>query len=425
MNILLDYFFPIVSIEPTPAASTRFLKQVCVVGLPKDGGVTAGVITECTTNTQIAAKFGATAAGEAAQLLAAGMSRVFVLPVNDLDLADALEGHESDFFTLLISSDFGDDDVGSVTTPAVKASLKIQDITYTAKSSGTGGNSTTINYNTGGTAGSEVVSVVGQAISVAMQDGVSTADNIRDAIENSVAAAALVDLTVDSGDENDVQAVFGAAQALVNGAAAIVSGDLDLGEFEGVTGISSDDDTFLAEQAAIANRCAFHVDSSNGAKNMFYAFGKILSNALNWRNQQYVSMPYADDVETLGSAETLFDDKISFVISDDEFGERLALFACGGKAIVAPYIKKNLMIDLQSAALSYISGNQPAYTKKQAALLEDELEKVVRGYVEDESIEAGTVEILLEQDNFVASGNFNIAEPKALWRIFGEMRQTL
>jgi hypothetical protein len=82
-------------------------------------------------------------------------------------------------------------------------------------------------------------------------------------------------------------------------------------------------------------------------------------------------------------------------------------------------------LDFQSAALSYISGNQPAYTKKQAALLEDELQKVVKSYVEREWIEAGVVEVSLVNDNFVASADINIAEPKALWRIFGEMRQTL
>ncbi len=158
---------------------------------------------------------------------------------------------------------------------------------------------------------------------------------------------------------------------------------------------------------------------------MFYAFGALLSNALNWRNQQYITMPVADDVDTLGDANALFDDKISFVISDDEFGDRLGLFAQGHRAIVEPYIKRNLELDFQSAALSYISGNQPAYTKTQAALLEDELKKVIQLYIDREWIEAGTVSIILDQGNFVASGEINISEPKALWRVFAEMRQTL
>ncbi len=352
------------------------------------------------------------------------MTRVYVLPLDDLaDAADAIDGHEQDFFTVLISSDFSDSDISS-SSGGVKASKKIQDITYSAKTIGTAGNSITINYNSGGTAGAEVVGVAGSAITVTMQDGVSTADNIRDAVENSVSAMLLVELTVDSGDENDVQAVFGAAVNLENGAAAS-SIDLDLAAFDGVVGVSSDDDSFLEDQAAIANRCAFHVDSANGAKSLFYAFGSLLSNALNWRNQQYISMPVADDVETLGDAEALFDARISFVISDDEYSNRLAFFVAGGKAITAPYIKRNLQVDMQSAALSYISANQPGYTKVQAALIEDELQKVIAQFIDDDWLEAGTVEVTLEEDNFVASGEINIAEPKALWRIFGEMRATL
>lgn len=311
MKILLDYFFPISSIEPTPAASTAFLKQVLAVVKPT-GAAVEDTITLCTTTTAVDA-FSNTNV-EVDQLFAAGMNRVFVVAVDALaGLGDILAGHESDFYTILITSDFSDSEMNAA----------------------------------------------------------------------------------------------------------------DFGAFTGVIGMASTVDATNATRAAIANRVAFHSTTANKAKNMFYAFGKLLSNALAWRNQQYVTVPLADDVATLGAANTLFDDKVSFVISDDEFGERLALFAVGGKAIVAPYIKKNLEIDLQSSALSYVSGNQPAYSMKQAALLEDELKKVVQGYVEREEIENGTVEVRLEEENFVASGYMNISEPKALWRIFGEMRQTL
>jgi len=309
MNILLDYFFPITAISPTPQASTAYLKQVCIIVSPK-GAVPTGVATLCTSMIQVAALTDNT---EAQQLFDAGMSRVYVMPSDDLDLADALADYGSDFFTVLISSDFVDADVTAMT----------------------------------------------------------------------------------------------------------------LGAFKGVVGVSSDSDVFLAVQSVIENRAAFHTTTGNKAKNMFYAFGKLLSNSLNWTNQQYITMPFADDVATLGDANTLFDDKISFVLNDSEFGKRLGLFAAGSKAIVQPYITRNLEIDIQSKALSYISGNQPNYTKKQAALLEDELQKVIESYIQKEWIEAGVVEVKLEQENFVASGYINISEPKALWRIFGEIRQTL
>jgi len=312
MNILLDYFFPITSISPTPAASTAFLKQVCFVG--KAASPTATTPTLATSSAAAQALVdSATAKAEIAQLFSGGLARCYILNSEDLDIADAIEGQESDFFTIIVSSDYSD--------------------------------------------------------------------------ANITAA--------------------------------------DFGEFKGVVAVQSTDDAFLAVQAVIANRCAFHSTASNDAKNMCFAFGKLLSNSLNWLNQQYITMPLADDVATLGEANALFDDKISFVISDDEFSNRLALLAAGGKAIVAPYIERNLELDLQSKALQYVSGNMPGYTKTHAALLEDELSKVVDSYIERQWIEAGVVEVKLEEDNFVASGYINIREPRALWRVFGEMRQTL
>jgi hypothetical protein len=309
MKILLDYFFPITSIDPTPAASTAFLKQVCIVVAPKVA-VPTGVATLCTSMTAVGLL---TDNVEAQQLFDAGKSRVWVLPMSSLALATPLATYGANFFTVLISSDFSDANVTAMT----------------------------------------------------------------------------------------------------------------LGTFTGVVGVSSADDAFLAVQAAIANRAPFHTTTTNDAKNMFYAFGKLLANELAWRNQQYIPMPLADDVDTLGEAEALFEDRVNFVISDDEFGNRLGLFCAGGKAIVAPYIKKNLEIDMQSAALSYVSGNQPAYTLKEAALVQDELQKVIQGYIDEQQLESGVVEVSLVEDNFVASAEMNISEPKALWRIVGELRQTL
>jgi len=198
----------------------------------------------------------------------------------------------------------------------------------------------------------------------------------------------------------------------------------DFGTFGGVIGRSSTTQSWAKTFATAPKRAAFYEAGSN-AKNMIYAFGKLLSNALAWRNQQYVTMPESDAVVALGTANSLFDDKVSFVLDDAQYGSRLGLFAAGGKAIAAPYIEKDLEIQIQSAALSYISGNQPAYDLKNAGLLEDELQKVVDSFVDAGYIQDGKIEIKLEQDNFVASGYINIAEPKALWRVFGEMKQTL
>lgn len=200
----------------------------------------------------------------------------------------------------------------------------------------------------------------------------------------------------------------------------------DFGDFEGVVGVASTDNaTFLPAQAAIENRCAFFMDSTTKAKNMFYAFGKLLSNASQWKSQQYVSMPLSNGVTTLGAAQALFDDRISFVMDDSEYGHRLSFFGAGGHAIVEPYIKQNVAVDMQSKALTYLSANQPAYTKTQASLLEDELRHVIDDYENDGVIEkGGTVEVELGDDAFVATADISIPEPSSLWIIQGTLTET-
>lgn len=425
-KILLDYVFPIAVVATVPAASTAFLKQVCVVAKPKAGQESnVGTIYTCTTMTQVAARTDNT---NAQQLFDAGMTKVYVLLADDLDLATFLETGGDQFWTILISDDFGDDDIAGEggAVAAVKATIKIQDITYEADTAGTGGNSIRVRYLDTNTGGAASASASGNDISVSIEAGVTTAAAIKAAIEESVACAALVNATVDSGDESDPQAAVGYT-SLAGGVAAVAGDIIEVGDFDGVVAVSSSDQSVASGFGAAENRCAFFTDDTNKAKNMFYAFGKFLSNLLNWSDQQYITMPFNDGVETLGDANSLFDDRVCFVINDDEFGNRLALFVAGGKAIAAPYIGKNLRLDMQSRTLSWIAANQPKYTLVNAALLEQRLqEDVINLYVIDRQwIEAGTINVALLEDNFVASGEIDIAEPKALWRMFGEMRSTL
>lgn len=430
-KILLDYVFPISVIESIAQASTAFLKQVAVVCKPKSGDeASVGQLSEHTSMTSVNAKIDdAGVRAEIQQLFNAGMSKVYILTSADLDLATYLTTHAGKFFTLLISSDFADEDIGTVVTEAVAASRKIEDITYTAKTPGTDGNSITINYDSGGTSpiSDSDVTVVGSAITVAIEDGVSTAQEIVDAIEAKTEADALVSCAIDSGDETDPQAVFGAALALQNGADAVEDeGDgIAKGTYDGVIGVATTDADLAQAQGVISKRSAWFKKSANDGKNMFFAFGKLLSNLVNWKNQQYIEMPFNDDVDELGEAVSLFDDKVSFVINDDEFGNRLALFVAGGKAIVAPYILKNLRIDMQSRALQWIALNQPQYTIKEATLLETRIqEDVINAYVERGWIESGEIAITLQQQNFVASGEIEVPTPKALWRVVNEMTET-
>lgn len=83
-----------------------------------------------------------------------------------------------------------------VTGTDVSATLVIQDLTYTSELFGVLGNAVTVAYTTGGTAGAEVVTVVGNAISVQIQSGVSTATQVRTALLASAPAMALVSVTV-------------------------------------------------------------------------------------------------------------------------------------------------------------------------------------------------------------------------------------
>lgn len=437
MKILLDYIFPITSIEPTAAASTAFLKQVCVVASPKDGGVTTGVITLCTSMTAVNLLIGTSAAAEVQQLFNGGLSRVYILPMDDLDLAAALEGHESDFFTILISSDFTDT---QITSAQAYATATVS--SYANLVSGTDDTVTVGGYAFVAQAGAATLGELtfqaatsNDATAASLAAQINGHATLGDLVVATVAGAVVTITAQEAGwDGNDIGLTYTDGDAnvgitLAHTSSNKLSGGAGLfpGAFEGVIGVSSTDDAYLALQAAIANRAAFHTTSGNKGKNMFYAFGKMLSNSLNWSSQQFISMPLADDVATLGDAEALYDDRISFVISDDEFSNRLAFFVAGGKAITAPYIKRNLQVDLQSTALTYISGNQPGYTRTHAALLEDELQKVIDSYINapKQWLEAGEIEVDLVASNFVASGEINISEPKALWRITGEMRQTL
>jgi hypothetical protein len=435
MKILLDYVFPISVITPTAEASTAFLKQACVVAKPKAGQEgNVGEIYECTTMAEVAARTDNT---NAQQLFNAGMSKVYILLSSDLQLEDYLaEGAASDFYTLLISDDFTDANMTDASaTGLITISSYANLVSGTDDAITVGG--VVFTAQTG-------AATLGAGTFQAATSNAATAASLAAQINGHATAGALVTATVDDDEVlltandsgfggNDITLTYtdndtnvGATLSGLSAGKLTGGTGLSKGTFDGVTGYSSDDEDFCATQAAIENRACFFTSTTNKAKNMMYAFGKLLSNSANWRNQQYIQMPVNDDVGTLGAANSLFDDKVSFVLADDEFGNRLGLFAAGSKAIVAPYILKNLRIDLQSTALSWISGNQPSYTLKEASLLENRLQEDVinADYIDRKLIESGTVSISLVQSNFVATGSIEVAEPKALWRVFSEMTQS-
>lgn len=117
-----------------------------------------------------------------------------------------------------------------VTPAGVKAFRVIQELTYTAVKAGTQGNSITITYTGGATAGAEVVTVLGNAISIQIEDGVSTATQVKTAYDLVAAAIALATVAI-TGTASNAQEFAGvSALALQTGA----------GEFKTVRFISEE-----------------------------------------------------------------------------------------------------------------------------------------------------------------------------------------
>lgn len=102
-----------------------------------------------------------------------------------------------------------------VTPASVKALLVVQDITYTAVKGGSQGNSITIEYADTATAGSETVTVNGDAILIGIESGVSTATQVKAAYDLSAAALLLATSAI-TGTAGNSQ-VTAAATALATG----------------------------------------------------------------------------------------------------------------------------------------------------------------------------------------------------------------
>lgn len=95
----------------------------------------------------------------------------------------------------------------SVTAYAgVASSLVVQDLTFTFNAAGDN-NAYTLEYTTGATAGSEVVTILGQAITIQIESGVSTATQIKAAADGSPMVTAIT--TTISGVGGNPQTAFG------------------------------------------------------------------------------------------------------------------------------------------------------------------------------------------------------------------------
>ena len=430
-DLLLDYAFPIDAIEALAEPSTAYLNRVCVVVKPKSGQeANVGTIYQCLSMIDVAVRTNNT---NAQQLFNAGLTQVYILLANDLDLATFLAS-ENRFFTLLPSDDFNKDDI---TANQAQGVFTVSDYTHFTQS---GIDTITIN---GVVLTAQTTAVVaGEATFQAATSNNATASSIVSQINahatlKNIVIATLVDnvITVKAKEAGSSGNLITAVYTNNGGTAGgewtgLVSGKLSggdglfLGTWNGVVGVSSDDVAFLEAQAVITKRTAFFGNATNGAKSMFFAFGKLLSSA-TWRNQQYVEMPVNDGIDTIAEALNLYNSKISFVLNSIQYGNRLALFTNNRKAIVAPYLSELFQIMMQGWGVGYIALNQPSYTILQASLLEDYLAgEADKTFVQTNLIESVSVQISLVENNFTASGSLQIAEPKALWRVNSVLTET-
>lgn len=430
-DLLLDYAFPIQAIEALAQPSTAYLNRVCVVAKPKTGQeANVGTIYQCLSMIDVAVRTNNT---NAQQLFNAGLTQVYILLANDLDLATFF-ATENRFFTTLISDDFDKDDI---TANQAQGVFTVSDYTHFTQS---GIDTITIN---GVVLTAQTGAVVaGEATFQAATSNNATASSIASQINahatlKNIVIATVVDnvITVKAKEGgsagNLITAVYTNNGGTAGGAwTGLVSGKLSggdglfLGTWNGVVGVSSDDVAFLEAQAVISKRTAFFGSSTNGAKSMFFAFGKLLSSA-TWKNQQYVEMPVNDGIDTIAEALNLYNSRISFVLNSIQYGNRLALFTNNRKAIVAPYLSELFQIMMQGWGVGYIALNQPSYTILQASLLEDYLAgEADKTFVQTNLIESVSVQISLVENNFTASGSLQIAEPKALWRVNSVLTET-
>jgi hypothetical protein len=430
-DLLLDYAFPIEANEALADPSTAYLKRVLVVAKPKTGQEgNVGTIYQCLNMAAVAAR---TDNDNAQELFDAGLTQCYVLLADDLDMVTPLENFKS-AFTLLVSDDFDKDDMilaqasGTITVTdyadlisGTDDSITLNGVTFTAQTGAVTEGEATFQAATSNDA---------TAASLAAQ--INAHDDTKDDVIATVVGAVITVKAKDSGTAgNDIGLTYtdndtnvgitlaGLTANKLSGGAGIL-----VGSWNGVIGVSESDLDFLEDQAVITKRTAFFGSDTNGATNMFSAFGQFLA-ARDWKNQQYVEMPADDEIDELGEAKNLYDLRVSFVLTSEQYGNKLAFFTNNRKAIVAPYISELFQISLQGWGVAYIAANQPAYTVKEASLLQDELkEKADKAFKDTGLIEDLTVKISLVNSNFTANGDLTMKEPKALWRVAAVLTET-
>jgi hypothetical protein len=152
-----------------------------------------------------------------------------------------------------------------------------------------------------------------------------------------------------------------------------------------------------------------------------FSFGSLLSSN-GWRNQQYIPIQPANGlpVDSLGLANSLFDDRLSFYLTDVEQGTRLSFFVNGGASITKNYVEEELKINMQSTMLQYLSGTQPFNLLVNRKQLEQVGQTIIDDYIDLGYLDPDGTNILIiteSQEAFKVFGNLTTKTSEALWRV--------
>lgn len=183
-------------------------------------------------------------------------------------------------------------------------------------------------------------------------------------------------------------------------------------------------DRAKAKAYAVKERmCAgYSQDDAKKVGILSFAFSKMLSNQVAWRDQQYAK--YSGDpiwaASDVGTADALFNDRVTFYLADDDEGTCLGFFGAGGKSITYYYIAEEIKKVMQSTAAIYISTNMPMNTMKMRMLLQNQLQAKIdsyegKNYLDDDF--DNSIEVTRSEKQFFVNGRMEIKQAEPIWRM--------
>lgn len=191
----------------------------------------------------------------------------------------------------------------------------------------------------------------------------------------------------------------------------------------GVIGAVFTDRTKAKAYAVKERQCAgYSQDNTKKVGILTFAFSKMLSNQVAWRDQQYAK--YSGDpiwaASDVGTADALFNDRVTFYLADDDEGTCLGFFGAGGKSITYYYIAEEIKKVTQSTAAVYISTNMPMNTLKMRMLLQNQLQAVIDGYETKNYLDDefdNEIEVSRSNKQFFVNGRMEIKQAEPIWRM--------